>query len=79
MIWATAARSASDNRDELPAPEQLEVHHVLEVVADDGNDDRENLRVYCSACHAMVNWTRTYFGHYHPTVVSFSADVADDA
>lgn len=65
------------HRDELPAPEQLEVHHVLEVAADDGTDDRDNLRAYCSACHAMVAWTRTYFGHYHPEVAP-SADVIDD-
>jgi hypothetical protein len=42
------------------------VHHVLEVAADDGTDDEENLRVYCSACHFWVNWVRTYFWHYHP-------------
>jgi hypothetical protein len=67
------------HRDELPAPDHLEVHHVLEVVADDGMDDRENLRVYCSACHAMVNWIRTYFGHYHPQVTRSGIDVTDDA
>lgn len=54
------------HRNELPEPQQLQVHHVLEVVADDGTDDDGNLRVYCSACHAIVNWIRTYFGHYHP-------------
>ena len=52
--------------DDLPHPQKLEVHHVLEVAADDGSDDPANLRVYCSACHSMVNWARTYFGHYHP-------------
>jgi HNH endonuclease len=67
------------HRDELPAAEQLEVHHVLEVAADDGTDDRENLRVYCSACHAMVNWIRTYFGHYHPAVAPHGVNVASDA
>lgn len=63
------------HRGELPPPEILEVHHVLEVVADDGTDDRENLRVYCSACHAMVNWMRTYFGHYHPPAAASRVDV----
>jgi hypothetical protein len=53
------------HRDDLPAGETLQVHHVLEVVADQGQDDPTNLRVYCSACHSMVNWIRTYFGHYH--------------
>jgi hypothetical protein len=66
------------HRDELPAPEQLTVHHVLEVAADDGSDEEENLRVYCSACHAMVNWARTYFGHYHPETAG-SDDVLSDA
>jgi hypothetical protein len=65
------------HRDELPPQQKLEVHHVLEVAADDGSDDRDNLRAYCSACHAMVNWVRTYFGHYHPEVAP-SGDVMDD-
>jgi HNH endonuclease len=64
--------------DELPRPVKLEVHHVLEVVADDGPDDRENLRVYCSACHAMVNWVRTYFGHYHLPVAPSGLDADTD-
>lgn len=62
------------HRDELPKPQQLEVHHVLEVAADDGTDERENLRAYCSPCHAMVNWIRTYFGHYHPRVAVLDAE-----
>jgi hypothetical protein len=64
------------HRDDLPPPEQLEVHHVLEVAADDGTDETQNLRVYCSACHSMVNWMRTYFGHYH--AVEAGGDVPDD-
>ena len=52
------------HRNQLPAGETLEVHHVLEVAADDGTDAHANLRPYCSACHSLVNWTRTYFGHY---------------
>lgn len=62
------------HRDELPPPEELQVHHVLEVAADDGTDDLRNLRVYCSACHAMVSWIRTYFGHYQVV----TAEMADD-
>ena len=65
------------HRDDLPAAERLEVHHVLEVVADDGRDDRENLRAYCSACHAMVNWTRTYFGHYHESTTPAITDLTE--
>lgn len=56
------------HKNELPHPQSLTVHHVLEVAADDGPDDLENLRVYCTACHSHVNWLRTYFGHYHPDV-----------
>jgi hypothetical protein len=58
------------HRNELPPPQELQVHHVLEVAADDGPDDLDNLRLYCSACHSMVNWTRTYFGHYHVAALS---------
>lgn len=67
------------HRDDLPTGEKLEAHHVLEVVADDGKDDRENLRAYCSACHAMVNWIRTYFGHYHESTASAVADLVEGA
>jgi hypothetical protein len=48
---------------------------VLEVIADEGTDDRENLRVYCSGCHALVNWLRTYFGQYHPMAAQSGGDV----
>lgn len=58
------------HRDDLPPQQTLQVHHVLEVVADDGGDELANLRLYCSACHSMVNWMRTYFGHYHAVTVS---------
>jgi hypothetical protein len=37
-----------------------QVDGALEVVADGGKDDLDNLRAYCSACHAMVNWARAY-------------------
>jgi HNH endonuclease len=65
------------HRDELPSPEKLEVHHVLEVSADEGTDDLGNLRVYCSACHAMVSWIRTYFGHYTPESTISDADLVE--
>lgn len=48
-------RSDSD----LVKPDRLEVHHVVEK-ADNGNDDPDNLRTFCSACHAWVGWIRTY-------------------
>ena len=64
------------HRDDLPPPQELQVHHVLEVSADDGPDDLDNLRLYCSACHSMVNWIRTYFGHY-TALAETSGDTAD--
>jgi hypothetical protein len=66
------------HRDDLPVPEELHVHHVMEVAADDGADDLENLRLYCSACHSMVNWIRTYFGHYQVLGVSSGDTDVDD-
>lgn len=57
------------HQGELPKPEKLTVHHVLEVEADNGADDQENLRAYCTACHSLIHWARVYFGHYHPEVV----------
>jgi hypothetical protein len=67
------------HKDELPPGQALTVHHVLEVVADDGGDEDENLRVYCNACHSWVNWVRTYFGHYHAGAVATDSDRAEDA
>jgi hypothetical protein len=67
------------HQDELPPPQKLEVHHALEVAADHGHDDLANLRLYCSACHSMVGWTRTYFGHYTAAAVSANDDVVDGA
>lgn len=51
-------------RFELPPPAQLETHHVIQVEAG-GTDEPGNLRVYCTPCHRLVHWARTYFGHYH--------------
>jgi hypothetical protein len=62
------------HRDDLPGPEELQVHHVLEVAADEGSDELSNLRLYCSACHSIVNWARTYFGHYHSDAVRPAGD-----
>ncbi len=65
------------HRDELPAPEQLEVHHVLEVAADAGSDEDANLRVYCTACHSIVGWLRTYFGHYAASTGTSNVETID--
>lgn len=48
-------------RSELPPPDRLAVHHLDE---DATNDDPANLRLYCTGCHQLVHWLRTYFGHY---------------
>jgi len=52
---------------ELPGAEKLQEHHVV-AWENGGSDDAGNLRVYCPACHGLVEWARTYFGHYHPAV-----------
>lgn len=54
-------RAAQD----LPLEKSLVEHHVDEH-AMGGEDAPENTRVYCTACHALVHWLRTYFGQYHP-------------
>ena len=50
---------------ELPPPDTVNEHHVI-AHADSGASDPDNTRVYCTACHRLVEWARTYFGHYHP-------------
>jgi hypothetical protein len=45
----------------LPPPDTLEVHHLDE---DATNNDPTNLRLYCTGCHRLTHWLRTYFGHY---------------
>lgn len=45
---------------DLPAGEQLQVHHVDE---DADNDEPANHRVYCTGCHQLLHWLRIYFGH----------------
>ena len=47
---------------DLPAPEVLVGHHVIEYQSG-GNADPENAWQLCSACHALVHWRRTYEGH----------------
>jgi hypothetical protein len=46
---------------DLPPPDALRVHHVDEEAT---NDDPANQRLYCTGCHQLVHWLRTYFGHY---------------
>lgn len=49
-------------REELPLPEVLEAHHVVEV-QEGGSDERDNLWIVCTACHSMIHYLRTYLGH----------------
>ena len=53
-------------REQLPGPESLVGHHVTEY-AEGGTDDRANVWIVCTACHALVHHLRTYLGHYHRT------------
>jgi len=55
-------------RFEIPVPGRLEEHHVIQH-SENGSDESGNTRVYCTSCHRLVEWTRTYFGHYHPESV----------
>lgn len=49
---------------ELPVPQVLEGHHVVEV-QDGGTSDPENIWVICTPCHRQIHHLRTYLGHYH--------------
>lgn len=46
-------------RFDLSPPDTLEIHHVDE---DRDNNALDNLRLYCTACHRLVHWLRTYLG-----------------
>lgn len=48
---------------DLPLPQVLEAHHVVEV-KDGGTDERENVWVVCTHCHRLIHHFRTYMGHY---------------
>lgn len=49
------------SRSMLPPPDTLTVQHVDENA---WNNDPANQRLYCTGCHQLVHWLRTYFGHY---------------
>jgi hypothetical protein len=42
---------------QLPAGDTLDIHHLD---GDRDNNNPDNLRVYCSACHRLVEWARIY-------------------
>lgn len=50
-----------DEKD-LPAPQVLEGHHVVEF-DDGGSNERSNVWVVCTACHRLIHHQRTYLGH----------------
>lgn len=53
--------------EELRRADTLVGHHVLEFAkSDEPDSSRENVWILCTACHAMVHHTRTYFGHDEP-------------
>lgn len=49
--------------EDLPKPQQLEAHHVIEH-KDGGTDDRSNIWIVCTPCHKQIHHNRTYLGHY---------------
>ena len=49
---------------QLPRPEILVAHHIIEY-SDGGTDDPLNILIVCSSCHALIHHVRTYIGHYH--------------
>ena len=76
-ISATGVKSACGTRTNCPHRDASRYTTCSRSRADEGNNDPENLRVYCSACHALVNWVRTYFGHYHPADGQTDVEVAE--
>jgi len=49
--------------EQLPNNQVLEGHHIL---GDElGKHEREDVWIICTACHRLVGFVRTYFGHYH--------------
>ena len=49
------------HRDRLVHPDTLTAHHVEEFCKG-GDSDMSNLWIVCTACHSLINWTRTYLG-----------------
>lgn len=48
---------------EIPSPQTLEVHHIVEV-QNGGTDDSNNLQIVCTQCHKWIHHQRVYLGHY---------------
>lgn len=47
---------------ELRPQDKLVGHHVIEY-SDGGDDERANVWILCTACHALIHNIRTYHGH----------------
>lgn len=47
------------HESKLQHPDHLQAHHVEEFCKG-GSPDSENIWIVCTACHALINWTRTY-------------------
>lgn len=48
----------------MPPGSQLVAHHVIEVDAENGGDERENIWILCPSCHSLIHHERTYRGFY---------------
>ena len=51
-------------KKQLPKPQTLEAHHIIEV-NQGGGDDAENIQIACTNCHRLIHHLRTYLGYYH--------------
>lgn len=64
----------------IPNNETMEAHHVVEYQSD-GDRERENIEIVCTACHNLIHWRRTYLHHLAPEcfyAVDESTDTAKD-
>jgi hypothetical protein len=53
------------HESDLPGTQSLMAHHVDEYQVQGEADLDSNVWILCTACHRLVHWARTYFGHYH--------------
>lgn len=62
-------------KDQLPLPQTLIGHHV-DPYAKSRNKElkKEDVWILCTMCHRIVEWMRTYMGHYHNEHSELSED-----
>lgn len=70
----TSCEMCLRHESDLPGTQELTAHHVDEYQADGAADLDSNVWILCTACHRLVHWARTYFGHYHPQEVVDAGD-----